>query len=112
MVWTPLIVGLLATAAGPPQTVVQPKPDYTTPAERASAVKEDTKAAAIAAVKMQLKDPRSAQFRGVKRLGRLSYCGWVNAKNSYGGYTGFSVFFATDKATILLSEDVSSPNLC
>jgi len=48
-------------------------------------------------VKDELKDPESARFKWVPVLdGEPSfYCGMVNAKNSYGGYTGdvpFTVF--------------------
>lgn len=50
------------------------------------------------AVKATLKDPDSAQFKHTKLV--LSsdgvvdpYCGMVNAKNSFGGYSGYSVFF-------------------
>lgn len=42
-----------------------------------------------------LKDPGSAQFRNlyVVRLTKgMAVCGEVNAKNSYGGYTGFQHF--------------------
>lgn len=50
-------------------------------------------------IKEKLKDPSSAKFSGefVGRNG--SVCGYVNAKNSFGGYTGesryiFSVSFS------------------
>ena len=48
-----------------------------------------------AAVTEKLKDPDSAKFRwpAVQEWGL--YCGWVNAKNSYGGYTGFKPFMIT-----------------
>nr|WP_147247326.1 hypothetical protein [Brenneria salicis]NMN90981.1 hypothetical protein [Brenneria salicis ATCC 15712 = DSM 30166] len=49
-------------------------------------------------VKAKLKDPDSAIFRlpPVNENGAPdSYCGLVNAKNSYGGYTGFTPFAAT-----------------
>lgn len=49
-------------------------------------------------VKSKLKDPDSAMFRmpPVNENGAPdSYCGLVNAKNSYGGYTGFTPFAAT-----------------
>jgi hypothetical protein len=44
------------------------------------------------AIRNLLKDPDSARFRwpAVREWGL--YCGWVNAKNSYGGYTGFQPF--------------------
>lgn len=54
--------------------------------------------------KASLKDPASVQFRGVK-LSRFKtpdgkpasiWCGEMNAKNSFGGYVGFSQFFAYD----------------
>jgi len=49
------------------------------------------------AVKLDLKDPESAKFTGMKIKkygeGRL-VCGHVNAKNSYGGYVGSKAFVA------------------
>lgn len=47
-----------------------------------------------------LKDPESAQFKNlrlVKGEGGEALCGEVNAKNSYGGYIGFSQFGVTEK---------------
>lgn len=47
---------------------------------------------------MQLKDPDSAKWFGLqlappkKPGGEPSVCGWVNSKNSYGGYVGFQPF--------------------
>lgn len=57
------------------------------------------KLAATNAVKDKLKDPGSAMFTEVvgyksAKKGRFSVCGYVNAKNSYGGYVGKSRFFA------------------
>lgn len=54
--------------------------------------------------KSRLKDPSSIQLRSVKYTkfqGKdgtptTIWCGEVNAKNSYGGYVGFSPFFAHD----------------
>jgi hypothetical protein len=51
-------------------------------------------------LKSKLKDPDSAQFKWTKITrsagaeGRVYYCGMVNAKNGYGGYTGFGPFWA------------------
>jgi hypothetical protein len=42
-----------------------------------------------------LRDPSSAAFRNVfirRRGERISICGEVNARNGYGGYTGFQAF--------------------
>lgn len=49
-----------------------------------------------AAVALKLKDPQSAQFRWNAYLNDKtgSYCGFVNSKNSYGGYPGFQPFMA------------------
>ena len=48
------------------------------------------------AVINQLKDPESARFGEIWALsgsnGKRSLCGYVNAKNSYGGYTGRKIF--------------------
>jgi hypothetical protein len=47
-------------------------------------------------VRRSLKDPESARFGqiigGRDEKGILHACGWVNAKNSYGGYTGEKPF--------------------
>lgn len=116
-----VIVGLLAvsaSAAAPPTADemikdAEQNPDrYITPDQRASALKADTLTAVMRAVKAQLKDADSAKFRGIKRKGAFSYCGWVNAKNSYGGYTGYSVFYATQKATVIIPPNLSEPELC
>lgn len=56
----------------------------------------------------QLKDPESARFRKIQGLSEYAICtdrakeftmnwiyeGEVNAKNSYGGYTGFTKFYS------------------
>ncbi|HEY8604728.1 hypothetical protein [Tsuneonella suprasediminis] len=48
----------------------------------------------------ELKDPSSAQFRHLTRVGNL-VCGEINGKNSYGGYVGFEPFYVRDgKATL------------
>lgn len=54
----------------------------------------------ISAVKNSLKDPDSAQFQDVK-----GYCGEVNAKNSYGGYTGFKKFYISNGQAEFLDEE-------
>lgn len=71
------------------------------------------------AVRAELKDPDSAKFRGVKLEkgddGKpYAYCGWVNAKNGYGGYTGENYFiynFKKGKVAIVPPE-LASPALC
>jgi hypothetical protein len=49
------------------------------------------------AVSSVLKDPSSAQFRTIRaaQLGaKVTVCGEINGKNSYGGYAGFTPFIA------------------
>lgn len=46
------------------------------------------------ALKARLKDPDSAKVSGVKvSADGKTACGFVNAKNSYGGYSGNSAFY-------------------
>lgn len=49
-------------------------------------------------VAMKMKDPESARFTDLiatppDEHGKVTVCGWINAKNSYGGYTGYTAFF-------------------
>ena len=47
------------------------------------------------AMRQTLKDPSSAQFQDVKRCGTgVMVNGFVNAKNSFGAYTGFVEFYS------------------
>lgn len=64
-------------------------------------------------VRANLKDPDSADFRSefVSKLsnGALVLCGEVNAKNSFGGFTGFKRFIAGANASApVLVEDEST----
>ena len=45
------------------------------------------------AVKAKLKDPESSKFKNIKLSEDMSFCGDVNAKNGFGGYSGFSKFY-------------------
>lgn len=59
----------------------------------------------------QLKDPASAEFREIKVSifnGAPLVCGEVNAKNSYGGYTGFRHFMIKEGRARLASDEISS----
>lgn len=47
-----------------------------------------------------LKDPSSAQFKNLRLVtgeGGEALCGEVNAKNAFGGYTGFKPFVVTEE---------------
>jgi hypothetical protein len=82
------LTGCAAQVAAPP---AQPAPE---PTEQVSPIKLDkTDIAAIqAGVRRALKDPDSARFgqmlAGNNSKNEISVCLMVNAKNSYGGYTG------------------------
>jgi hypothetical protein len=52
---------------------------------------DDVKAV-LRLVGAQLRDPVSAQIRGLKQSGPGYYCGYVNAKTTFGGYAGFRAF--------------------
>lgn len=40
----------------------------------------------------KLADPYSAQYEWQPVKNEMSYCGWVNAKNQFGAYTGLKPF--------------------
>jgi len=78
-------------------------------------------AAITQAIKDQVKDPDSVKLRAVlvqvEESGLTTFCGEVNAKNSYGGYVGFKPFYAFmfiknakpwNPAVSGLGDDVSS----
>ena len=55
---------------------------------------------ARAALSSKLNDPRSAEFENLRKSktdanGNYLICGEVNAKNQFGGYTGFKPFVAS-----------------
>ncbi len=109
-----------ATVAEAPQTqaqqreVVKPEPERPMTAAEKKAQQEkwfgaETIVAAERAVKGELKDPDSAQFQEVRanyteEFGVVA-CGRVNAKNEFGGYTGFRRFVSGGKSVILEGRD-------
>lgn len=83
------------------------------PAQSDKKSSEDAKKASYIAlnqerIKVRLKDPESAQFRNVF-VSNTSYisddtpviCGEINAKNSFGGYTGFERFVSHGSVQLL-----------
>ncbi|MGB3503492.1 MAG: hypothetical protein WBA44_17865 [Mesorhizobium sp.] len=60
-----------------------------------------------------LKDPYSAIFSGVTLAARwpdgtLTVCGLVNAKNSYGGYTGAGPYIAKVQGGVVVDAHMST----
>lgn len=61
-----------------------------------------------------LKDPGSAQFKNVHLVNYLDgsvVCGEINAKNSYGGYVGFSPFVASNIDSDMYDKDSKYPEI-
>lgn len=89
LIWLGLAALLTACQSGP----------ITAPDQRAVARLDLTEAqreAVHAGVRHRLKDPASAMFgpvvAGRRSDGRIPVCGYVNARNSFGGYTGSRVY--------------------
>lgn len=64
-------------------------------------------AAAKKAAAYDLKDPASAQYRNVRVSDVLPtyVCGEINAKNSYGGYVGFTPFYYShDDGSVVVAK--------
>lgn len=67
---------------------------------------------AKAAVRNNLIDPESAQFDGLftnKKTGAV--CGYVNAKNKMGGYTGKKIFIVYSGGTVDFDESTIDEKL-
>ncbi|MFI8480655.1 hypothetical protein ACIGCM_08805 [Pseudomonas sp. NPDC078700] len=74
---------------------------------------------AKATVVSKLKDPESARFGEIWAMqgtnGKRSVCGYVNAKNSYGGYTGQKMFSVSNSHLIMEGNDILGrllPEVC
>lgn len=79
----------------------------------------DEQESAKATVASKLKDPESARFGDIWAMqgtnGKRSVCGYVNAKNSYGGYTGQKMFSANNAHVIMEGNDLVGrllPEIC
>ena len=116
----PAVAAAPAVVAEVPQEQAQqpeaPKPEPERPMTAAEKKAQQEKwfgaetiVAAERAVKGELKDPDAAQFRDVRanyteEFGVVA-CGRVNAKNEFGGYTGFRRFVSSGKSVILEGRD-------
>lgn len=72
-----------------------------------------------ATVTSQLKDPESARFGEIWAMngtnGKRTICGYINAKNSYGGYTGQKMFTLNNGSVIMQGTDILGsllPEIC
>ena len=57
------------------------------------------------AVRSNLKDPYSAQFRKIIVWNSSTVCGEVNAKNTYGGYVGYTRFIRVAGSIVYFEND-------
>ncbi|EPG4500477.1 TPA: hypothetical protein R4Y11_001813 [Citrobacter freundii] len=68
---------------------------------------------AQSAIKNQMKDPDSTNFKSVREItnsqGGRFVCGEVNSKNSYGGYVGFKTF-AYQRGRAVIDGSFSTPD--
>lgn len=108
-----------AVAEGPQRQAQQPEATKPEPERPITAAEKkvqqekwfgaETVVAAERAVRSELKDPDAAQFRDVRanyteEFGVVA-CGRVNAKNEFGGYTGFRRFVSGGRSVILEGRD-------
>lgn len=69
-------------------------------------------------IKARMNDPESAQFRNVYVSSLSLVCGEVNAKNGFGGYTGFQRFISGGELQFVETDmaagemDKSWPQFC
>lgn len=95
-----------------------------TPASQTAASSESAEMqraflATAAHLRAELKDSESARFRntylrtttGIDGRFHHSVCGEINSKNSFGGYTGWTVFFGNDQF-VLVGPDSLAPAAC
>lgn len=69
-------------------------------------------AALRAALRKKLNDPESARFRWLERKSKdgMTYCGFVNAKNRFGGYVGFAPYLAVVQGAFAEIIEFDSPD--
>lgn len=99
-----------ALSACGPVTPTQPAPDRATQWHALTSAEVQ---AVQDGVRSRLKDPLSAQFSdfisaGGTQGGVIYVCGKVNAKNSFGGYTGFQRFYGILSPEIKLKGTTKS----
>jgi RNA polymerase subunit RPABC4/transcription elongation factor Spt4 len=95
------LIGIGFLAFGRACATTSPAYDAEAGVRRADA---DLQYAAQEAVKAQLRDPESAKFSNVTvvhKPGSTAVCGEVNARNGFGGYTGYQQFMASGQMAVI-----------
>jgi hypothetical protein len=116
-----MVIGIIGRA-------MAPSPPPLTAAEQAESARADSVNTAVrgreredralireAETKMagRLKDPASAQFTDVlvvRMSGNPMVCGYINAKNSFGGYTGRRAFVMAANGIPVTEDDLDAKN--
>lgn len=70
-----------------------------------ASIQQGAEMAAKAAVLSELRDPSSAVFEQVELLSNGVVCGYVNARNGFGGYTGSQPFMFGDPVGGLVMQE-------
>lgn len=87
----------------------QPAPTPPTATEQAAqdaaSIRQGAETAAKAAVLSELRDPGNAVFDQVELLSNGVVCGYVNARNGFGGYTGSQPFMFGDPVGGLMMQE-------
>ena len=84
-----------------------PRSPPVNPAELAREADEATASFGESVVKLSLRDPESAQFMGsrvVRKNGKEGVCGFVNARNGFGGMSGDRPFAVIGSAVVFADE--------
>lgn len=76
------------------------------PKLKSAPVKPDPVVVAHERIRDALKDPESARFKGDFAGKDGAICGYVNSKNSYGGYDGFQRYIVRSD-NVLIEYDAS-----
>lgn len=99
-----VLVGLALSACVETQPGIQPGAPYVLSKQEVSWVKRDVKGA--------MKDPDSARFGTIAASkngeGTVTVCGYVNGRNSFGGYTGEVPFMGILTSTSFLVANIAA----
>lgn len=77
-------------------------------AQKEARIQVNMKVTAEGYVRAKLKDPDSAQFQNQFISSKDAACGEVNAKNSFGGYTGFKRYVSAGRDLTVLESDAGA----
>lgn len=113
-----IVAALVLAASGCAQAQAPPLESPAACAKLKPALQQECRAKATADklrqyVRGNLKDPGSAVFEGDRLYASddppaLALCGKINAKNSYGGYTGATEFVATSHGVLRFASSTDA----